>query len=624
MTRVPATVRHRALLAFVLLNYLAAGVHAQRYVRVAEAAPGWPGAIFAHLALLAQVGLVALGIHLLLWLVSLADPFLVATRLGGALLFTLLNAFIYVDSRIFALFRFHFNGLALNVLLTPGGWESMQLPAGDVAVAGAGVGLLFLLELVAYTLLLRPTRLVTLLAPRPARRSLALVGVVLGLVVTERLAYVAGETFTIRDITRQAGLIPFYEPLRVRRALDRRAAALPGLPDAARPPDPGSLLSYPRAPLLGRVQRDRRWNVVWIVVESWRFDVFTPDNTPHIWAFSRKGQVFQRHLSGGNSTRFGIFSMLYGLYGTYWWPFLTENREPLLLAKLAEAGYRFRVVSSTSLRYPEFRRTAFATLQPSITDRLPGGDPTERDASLARTFEEFVAATSAGDRFFAFLFLDSPHFPFVFPPGYGKYLPVDADPSVSRLDSAEDVRRLFNRYRNSVLYADAVVARLLGTLERTGLLDRTIVVVTGDHGQEFREHGFLGHGSAFTPEQTRVPLVLYVPGLPFREYSHLTQHHDLPATMLPLLGVDDPPAQYGLGRNMLEAADRPYAVVCGYRDCAIQDADGWLVFGIEGKTALQVDARDPDYREVADRAAAVRRRTRQLTDVMREMRLFLR
>jgi membrane-anchored protein YejM (alkaline phosphatase superfamily) len=41
--------------------------------------------------------------------------------------------------------------------------------------------------------------------------------------------------------------------------------------------------------------------------------------------------------------------MVYGLHGTDWWPFLAEGREPILIAKLAEAGYRFRILSSTSL-----------------------------------------------------------------------------------------------------------------------------------------------------------------------------------------------------------------------------------------------------------------------------------
>ena len=248
----------------------------------------------------------------------------------------------------------------------------------------------------------------------------------------------------------------------------------------------------------------------------------------------------------------------------------------------------------------------------------------DRDVLQARAFETFLEETPRGDAFFGFLFFGAPHFPFLFPPDHAKFLPILEKPTIAQAQTPEGARRMYNRYRNSVHYVDSVVGSVLAALDRRGLLDRTIVVVTGDHGQEFYEHGFFGHGSAFTPEQTHVPLIMHVPGLSFREHDHLTQHQDLPATMLALLGIDDPPAGYSLGRNMLEGNGRPYAVVCGFRECALQDSEGWLVFGVEGKTALSLEARNPDYTEIEDSGPAVGRRLSSLTAIMREMRLFAR
>jgi membrane-anchored protein YejM (alkaline phosphatase superfamily) len=316
--------------------------------------------------------------------------------------------------------------------------------------------------------------------------------------------------------------------------------------------------------------------------------------------------------------------LLYGLHGTYWWPFLAEGREPVLIAKLAEAGYRFRILSSTSMGYPEFRRTAFVSVRPFISDRFPGDTVGVRDPEQARAFEAFLEATPRDDAFFGFLFLGAPHFPYRFPPEHARFLPVLKEPTIAQAQTPEGARRMHNGYRNSVHYVDSVVGSVLGALERRGLLDRSIVAITGDHGQEFYEHGFFGHGSAFTPEQTHVPLVLGVPGLPFQEHDHLTQHQDLPATVLGLLGVDDPADRYSLGRSMLEGKGRPYAVVCGFRECALQDADGGVIFGVESKTALSIEARDRNYVEVDDARAAVARRLGPLTTIMREMRLFIR
>jgi hypothetical protein len=618
VTRYPLGARQRALLAFVAVNGLAAGLHAQRFLFAGSGRPSGLGLVFTALALLAQAGLATLAIHAVLALIALVDPTALATRGLGALAFTLLQTFIYVDARIYGFFRFHFNSLAMNVLFTPGGFESMQLPARDVAMATAGIVLLLVLELVGFTALLRWARGATW----PVRRRwLALAATVLGLIAAERLTYAAGDLLDVPGVARQTRLIPLYEPLRLREVRQRLRIPKDTGPLAY---DPGqSALNYPRSPVVGTVKADRRWNVVWIVIESWRADTFTPDNTPNMWRFSRRAQVFRQHLSGGHSTRFGIFSMLYGLHGTYWWPFLAESREPVLITKLSEAGYRFRILSSTSLGYPEFRRTAFVSLRSSLTDNLPAPTVDERDVLQARAFQDFLEATPRDDAFFAFMFLGSPHFPFLFAPEHAKFLPIVEDPTVAQAQSADGGRRMYNRYRNSIHSVDAIVGQILDALDHRGLLDRSIVVITGDHGQEFYEHGFFGHGSAFTPEQTHVPLVMHVPGLPFGEHDHLTQHQDLPATMLALLGIDDPPDRYSLGRNMLLGRGRPYAVVCGFRECALQDSDGWVVFGVEGKTSLSLEVRDRDYVELENSGPAVNRRLDRLVAVMGEMRFFL-
>ncbi len=619
MSRYTQGARQRAVLAFVAVNGLAAGLHAQRFLFVGGARPSGVALLFAALALLAQAGLATLAIHAVLATVALADATALVTRGLGALAFTLLQTFIYVDARIYGFFRFHFNGLAMNVLFTPGGFESMQLPTRDVITALTGVAVLLGLELVGFTALLRWAREATW----PIRRRwLALAATVVALVAAERLTYAAGDLMNIPGVPRQTRLIPFYEPLRLREVRQRLR-----IPKDIGPlvSDPGqSALNYPRAPVVGTVSAAHRWNVVWIVIESWRSDTFTPDNTPNMWRFSRSAQVFRQHLSGGHSTRFGIFSMLYGLHGTYWWPFLAEGREPVLISKLSEAGYRFRILSSTSLGYPEFRQTAFVSVRSGLTDNLPAATVDERDVLQARAFQDFLEGTPRDDAFFAFMFLGSPHFPFLFTPEHAKFLPIVEDPTVAEAQTADGGRRMYNRYRNSIHSVDAIVGTILEALERRGLLDRSIVVITGDHGQEFYEHGFFGHGSAFTPEQTHVPLVMYVPGLPFHEHDHLTQHQDLPATMLALLGVNDPPEGYSLGHNMLEGRGRPYAVVCGFRECAVQDSDGWLVFGVEGKTALSLEARDRNYVELDDSGPAVSRRLDRLMAVMGEMRFFLR
>jgi membrane-anchored protein YejM (alkaline phosphatase superfamily) len=117
-------------------------------------------------------------------------------------------------------------------------------------------------------------------------------------------------------------------------------------------------------------------------------------------------------------------------------------------------------------------------------------------------------------------------------------------------------------------------------LERAGLLDSTIVVVTGDHGEEFMEKGRWGHASAFTEEQTRVPLVLYIPGQAPAEIHRMSSHLDLPATLLRLLGVANPPSDYSLGNDLLHGPERTSTVVSGWDDLAYVDAQHKVVLPV--------------------------------------------
>src|SRR5262249_30412193 len=154
-----------------------------------------------------------LAIHAVLAAVALVDVTALATRCLGALAFTLLQTFIYVDARIYGFFRFHFNSLAMNVLFTRGGFESMQLPGPDVVTAIAGIVVLLAWETLASTALLRWGRE----PPCPTRRRwLALAATVLVLIAAERLTYAACALLDIPGVARQTRLIPLYEPLRLR------------------------------------------------------------------------------------------------------------------------------------------------------------------------------------------------------------------------------------------------------------------------------------------------------------------------------------------------------------------------------------------------------------------------
>jgi len=93
---------------------------------------------------------------------------------------------------------------------------------------------------------------------------------------------------------------------------------------------------------------------------------------------------------------------------------------------------------------------------------------------------------------------------------------------------------MLNDYRNAVHYVDGLLGELLRRMRAAGLLENTIVVVTGDHGEEFNDNhdNTWMHGGNFTQYQTRVPLIVYEPGKPGRRVSTVTSEVDIAPTIL--------------------------------------------------------------------------------------------
>jgi arylsulfatase A-like enzyme len=106
--------------------------------------------------------------------------------------------------------------------------------------------------------------------------------------------------------------------------------------------------------------------------------------------------------------------------------------------------------------------------------------------------------------------LDATHLPYLWtddfkPPfrpyaGPGHYMHVQADPA--------DRLAVVSRYRDAVAFVDALVGRLLAGLRAAGSYDAATVVVAGDHGEEFWEHGLTAHASEVCSAQTHIPLIV--------------------------------------------------------------------------------------------------------------------
>ena len=126
-----------------------------------------------------------------------------------------------------------------------------------------------------------------------------------------------------------------------------------------------------------------------------------------------------------------------------------------------------------------------------------------------------------------------------------------------------------------------------------------MVVVTGDHGQEFNDNGlgYWGHNGNFSEYQSQVAMVVRWPGREPQRFTHLTHHVDVAPTLLSdLFGCRTAPDRYSHGRNLLDTSPREFVVVSNWNSFAVRQDHRVDVVHPSGI----VDTHHADYRAWPD------------------------
>jgi arylsulfatase A-like enzyme len=167
-------------------------------------------------------------------------------------------------------------------------------------------------------------------------------------------------------------------------------------------------------------------------------------------------------------------------------------------------------------------------------------------------------------------------------------------------------------YDGEIRYTDLHIGRLLDELRTKGLYDRTVVVVTGDHGEGFKDHGDLAdkHGYHLYAAQTKVPLIVRVPGLPPRRSNTPAGHVDILPTLVDLAGGQ--PISDMMGRSLVDilggAPDRDRIVFqqLSYEGNNEKRAgvsrQCHVIYNVSPETSWEVYRVDRDPRETSDLA----------------------
>ncbi|MCE5186021.1 MAG: sulfatase-like hydrolase/transferase [Planctomycetaceae bacterium] len=489
---------------------------------------------------------------------------------AAVIVLTLSQLLLAADRTIYRMYGFHFNGFVWNILTTRGGFESMgfsggaygtvaALIAGGIAIEAAV--LVFCCRWKGFS---RPyasaiSRWVAVLPPYAAAVMFAVQALFFG--ISSYNAY--------SPVLIAANSYPFYVPITFQGALNRLGFHSERKMLTARS---AQALSYPLAEIR-RLPEAPHYNIVWLVAESWRQGMLTEEIMPRTYAFSKSALRFQNHFSGGNGTRQAMFAMFYGLYGSYWQAFLNEQRPPVLMQLLGQDGYQFQLYTSARFTYPEFDKTLFSGIPQAELHECANGQSWQRDRQNVSDMLDAIDARDPDKPFLSFLFFESPHAPYDFPPecavrkDYLKKFNYASD------DIQQDIDQIFNRYVNACNHLDSQFARVIDFLEQKDLMETTIVIITGDHGEEFMEHGRWGHNSDFNDEQTRVPLVMRVPQMAPAEYAKMTSHLDIAPTLMHLLGVENPDADFSFGIDLLSDTERSCTVFSDWDSLVYRDKD---------------------------------------------------
>jgi arylsulfatase A-like enzyme len=154
-----------------------------------------------------------------------------------------------------------------------------------------------------------------------------------------------------------------------------------------------------------------------------------------------------------------------------------------------------------------------------------------------------------------------------------------------------------DRYADSLFYEDMQIARLVGSLRQRGLWDNTIVIIGGDNGEAFYEHGFAAHASSLFNEVMKVPMIVRGPGIEAGQDDRPAMFLDVPPSILELLGLPPHPGFQGIslfgppnpGRSLYMMVQTPLA-----EEIAIVRSGFKLLFSQRGSQFFLYDqVRDP-------------------------------
>ncbi len=172
----------------------------------------------------------------------------------------------------------------------------------------------------------------------------------------------------------------------------------------------------------------------------------------------------------------------------------------------------------------------------------------------------------------------------------------------SRLQSTDGMKKASALYDAALRWTDEQIGRIFDALDETGLSENTIVVLVGDHGEEFGENGFVGHYFLPTEGNVHVPMMFFVPGATGQRCENLVSLLDVAPTLSHLANLAPDPQWEGAHILSKDAESRDRLIMETFfgGNCIFEHRALYLGVRTRGCKYVWKEFRDPADRYTAD------------------------
>ncbi|AAU38516.1 DUF3413 domain-containing protein [Basfia succiniciproducens] len=514
---------------FALFNIIWAILFGSRYAFIID----WPstlwGKLYFFISILGHFSFVVFaGYLLIIFPLSFIIKNERTFRGLSVIVTTICLTLLLIDTEVFSRFNLHLSSVVWNLLVNPEDGELSR----DWQIFFAPMPLILLVQMLYSRWSWNKLRSLE------RQKWMRKVGIFfVTMFVATHLIYAWADAYIYRPITMQKSNFPLSYPMTARTFLEKnglldkteyaQTLEQEGRPEAFNIDYPKHKLAY--------MPIERKPNILLINISGMRYDSVIESKMPNLTEFAKQSAQFMNHYSTGNNSNLGLTGLFYGLNASYTDSILHNKTESELFKKLQAEHYQMGLFSANNFKDSLFRQALFQKVN---LPRIKAGNQ-----SAVKNWLIWLNKAHLDQAWFSYLDLDV------------LTAVQNADPK-----SKEEETEIYDNQLGNV---DVQLQIVFEQLQERGLLDKTIVIITADHGHAFQLSD-KEHIDYFGLDEIQVPMIIRWNALLNEQQSKLTSHVDLvPTLMQNVFKVENPITDYAQGESLINISRKADWILVG-------------------------------------------------------------